>query len=210
MSAATLDICTIHRDASLIFNLRWERFICGECANERKTTRIALNEAKKLSADASRFNPRHEIELIEIDPQSTEDVLNISAYWPNGEPRGAGFCKRRTCLFVRLEFDRQLGIMLCHQCEFFELPGEIASKDMRVIYARNQELPNEKEIIRCPRCDFGLRYEESLELFTCYACYYFEVAEVQHLESTLKRVKQVATKSGRKDKTLVGAGAVAL
>lgn len=165
---------------------------------------------KKLSADASRFIPQSGLSLLEIDQTSTEDVLNISAYWPNGQRREAGFCKRRTCLYVRLTFDRKHGIYVCHQCDFFELPGEIASKDMRVIYATDQELPDEDAIIRCPSCGFSLRYEEDLELFTCLACYHFQVAEAVHLDKTLRRIKEVAAKPASENKVPVGAGAIAL
>jgi len=100
--------------------------------------------------------------------------------------------------------------MVCHQWDYFELPGEIASKDMRVIYAKNQELPTVEEILICPRCEFSLRYEEQLELFVCVACYHFQVVEADHLETTLKRITNGAAKTVRKAKSAVGAGAIAL
>ena len=228
MAALAFDICGEHDRSELVFDAFRGKLVCGPCRvskNRKKiiAAEVKLSEANRaieilvpgpqpLAADASRSAPLWtKPRVIEVDQRSTEDALNISPLWPNGEPRSAGFCKRRTCLFVRMQFDREYGILVCHQCEYFELPGEIASKDMRVIYAKDQHLPQGLRMERCPRCTFSMKLDERLGLHVCPGCEYFQVAEAEHFQFTLKRIEAYVGKSrGETDSNVDGGRTIAL
>lgn len=176
--------CEIHQPVRRLVNSKSQTLVCADCMGVR------------LSADSSRYIQREQ-RTLKIDQGSTYDALNASVTWPNGRLREAGFCKRRTCLYVSMDFDKNYGVYVCPECEYFEIPGDIASKDVRVIYSDDVKYGNRRVHNMCPHCDIILALDEERELYVCWSCYYFEVAAVLQLETALDRVKnglQRATK----------------
>jgi ribosomal protein S27AE len=176
--------CEIHQPARRLVNSKSQTLVCADCMGVR------------LSADSSRYI-QQEPRTLKVDQGSTYDVLNASVNWPNGRPREAGFCKRRTCLYVSMNFDRDCGVYVCPECDYFEIPGDIAAKDVRVIYSEDVKNENKRVHDRCPRCASIPVLDEERELYVCWGCDYFEVAIFLQLETALDRVKnglQRATK----------------
>jgi ribosomal protein S27AE len=96
-----------------------------------------------------------------------------------------------------MNFDRDCGVYVCPECDYFEIPGDIAAKDVRVIYSEDVKNENKRVHDRCPRCASIPVLDEERELYVCWGCDYFEVAIFLQLETALDRVKnglQRATK----------------